>query len=514
MKVIIGNAWPYANGSLHIGRLCSWLPGDVLARYHRANGDEVVFVSGSDCHGAPVVTKAKELGKDPKELSNFYHREFIRCFNKLGFSFDIFTRTDTESHREGVHKFITELYKNGYIYEKEVQQYYCEHCSDILEYEALNGDECRACGRKATERTANHLFLKLSKFEDDIAKLISKEHRWRDNALKLTQKYLDGGLRDRIVTREIDWGVDVPISGFEDKKIYVWIEALMAYLTASMKCIEERGEDFKEYWNTEDSRVYLLHGKENIPFHTIIFPALLFGMEINKCNIRILSSQYLNLEGKTFSTNRNWAIWVPYIIERFNPDTIRYYLIRRGPETQNADFTWRDFVNIHNNELLGELGNFVNRSLVFVQKYFNGELKECILDSSWNEILDKSYLSIGEKFEHGNFKSALEEILGLIKKGNELFDSEKPWILINEDKEKCKNVIYTCVQIVATLSNLLNPIIPFTCEKIREFLSIGKCDWTFEEKVDIRVRNVEFLFDRIDRKVAIDELRKLKMRKI
>lgn len=513
MKILIGNAWPYANGSLHIGRIASWLPGDILARYHRTKGDEVIFVSGSDCHGAPVLKRAKEENKTSKEVSDFYHREFTRCFNKLGFSFDIFTRTDTAYHKEGVEKFIIELYKKGYIYEKEVQKYYCENCLELLEEEDLEDGNCKTCKNEVVETSSNHLFFRLSDFEEDIKRLIDKNKGWRNDAINITKRYLDGGLRDRIITRDIDLGINAPIKGYEDKKIYVWIEALMAYLTASMKYIKEKGENFKEYWNDENSRVYLLHGKENIPFHTTVFPAILFGLGIDKCNIRMLSSQYLNLEGKTFSTNKNWVLWAPYMIERFNIDLIRYYLISRGPEIKNSDFTWRDFVNANNNELLGSFGNFVNRTLVFINKSLNGKLENCNMDTKWKIVLESSYDYVGKKFENGSFKDGLNYIFKIIKIANEYFDKEKPWILLEEDKEKCKDVLYTCGEIVITLSNLLDPIIPFSCEKIRDFMGIENPSWSFNAKDIINIKRVEFLFERIDRKVAITEFEKLKMKK-
>lgn len=513
MKVLIANAWPYANGSLHIGRIASWLPGDVLARYHRAKGDEVIFLSGSDCHGAPVLKKAKEENKTPKEISDFYHREFIRCFNKLGFSYDIFSRTDTFNHREGVKKFIIELYEKGYIYEKEVQKYYCENCLELLEEEDLEDGKCKVCQGEVVEASSKHLFFKLSSFEENIKNLIDDNNTWRSDAINITRRYLDGGLRDRIITRDIDLGINAPIKGYEDKKIYVWIDALMSYLTTSMNYIDDMGEDFKEYWNDANSRVYLLHGKENIPFHTTVFPAILFGLGIDKCNIRMLSSQYLNLEGKTFSTNKNWVLWVPYMIERFNIDLIRYYLISRGPEVKNSDFTWKDFINANNNELLGCFGNFVNRTLVFINKNLNGSLENCEMDKRWMGVLEKVYEYVGRKFEEGSFREVLKYVFKIIAIANEYFDKEKPWLLIDKDRKKCENLLYTYAQIVIALSNILNPIMPFTCECIRDFMGNDNVLWEFKEVKNIKVKRVDFLFERINRKVAINEFEKLKMKK-
>lgn len=514
MKVIIGNAWPYANGSLHIGRVSSWMAGDILARYHRAKGDEVVFVSGSDCHGAPVLNKAKELNQSPEEVINKYHREFLRCFNKLGFSFDIFTRTDTEYHEKSVQNIIKELYDKGFIYEKETEEFYCSKCFDNLEEFGVRDGLCKQCGTRVEVKKSNNLFFKLSHFQSHIQKIVHEEHGWRDNALKITERYLEGGLRDKILTREIDWGIEVPIDGFSDKRVYVWIDALLAYVTSSKKFIEEKGEDLYTYWNEANNRVYLVHGKENIPFHTTMFPAMLAGIGIDKCNIRIVSSQYLTLEGKTFSTNRNWAVWIPYIIERYNIDSIRYYLISRGAEVKNSDFTWRDFINANNNELLGEFGNFVNRILVFIKKHFNSNITGDELPLQWKNLIRRTYASVGNKFENGEFRSGISEVFSIIKQGNEFFDRNKPWILINSNPKKCKEIIYICSQIVIAVSDLMNPITPFTCDKIREFLDLKEVKWHFDEEKNIKVNKVEVLFNKLDRKLAIDEFNRLKNKKI
>ena len=346
MNIIIGNAWPYANGELHLGRIAVLLPGDVLARYHRLMGDDVVFVSGSDSHGTPVTIKAKEDGITPEEASIKYHEKFKDCFEKLGFSFDIFTKTHTEYHSNKVKEFILELYNKGYIYEKNVEQTYCEHCkqylldryiegicpscgghavgdqcdecSEIFESEDLLNKKCLFCKSEPVIKETKHLFFALSKLEKDVRRIYIRQSGWRENAQKITKRYLDEGLRDRAVTRDFDWGVDVPLDGYEDKKIYVWIEAVMGYLTASIKCIEERGEDYNEYWNGEDSRIYFVHGKDNIPFHTVIFPAILSGTGFKNPNIREVSSEYLKLEGKNFSAAKNWAVWADYIADNYN----------------------------------------------------------------------------------------------------------------------------------------------------------------------------------------------------
>uniref|UniRef100_UPI00294256FB methionine--tRNA ligase n=1 Tax=Clostridium baratii TaxID=1561 RepID=UPI00294256FB len=376
MNIIVGNAWPYANGKLHLGRIAVLLPGDILARYHRMMGDNVLFISGSDAHGRPVTVKALEENKTPGEILEKYHKEFVECFNKINFSFDLFTSTDTDYHKKEVMKFIKELYDKGYIYE---------------------GDD-------------KELFFSLSKFENDVKKIFIKQQSWRENAQSITKKYVDEGLRDKSVTKEIDWGVDVPLEGFEDKKIFVWIEALMGYITATSKCLENTNETVEDYWNDEESKVYLVHGKDNIPFHTTIFPGLLSALGFKNVNLSIISSEHLKLEGKDFSTNKNWAIWVDDICKRYYVDTIRYYLILNGPENKDTDFKWRNFINANNYDLVGELDALYRNTILNLKRE---EIKKTDKDRLLN-----MYFELSDKIESGRFKEALKDIFKLIREEN------------------------------------------------------------------------------------------------
>lgn len=538
MNVIIGNAWPYANGPLHLGRIAVLMPGDILARYHRLMGDDVVFISGSDSHGTPVDMKAKEEGVSPSEVAEKYHKEFIECFNKLDFSFDLFTKTHTEYHSEKVQEFILDLYKKGYIYEKEVEQTFCEkcnenlldkfvegkcphcgeiasgdqctECSEIFETEDLIDKRCKFCGSEPVVIKTKHLFFALSKFENDVRRIYIRQKGWRENAEVITKRYLDEGLRDRAVTRDFHWGIDVPLTGYEDKKIYVWIEAVMGYLTASMKCIEEKNEDYMEYWNGEDSRIYFVHGKDNIPFHTIIFPSLLAGLGIKNPCIREVSSEYLKLEGKRFSTTKNWAIWVDHITNNYNTDLIRYYLMLNGPESKDSDFNWKDFINTNNNDLVGLYGNFVNRTLTFLIKNFNSKIPEGEVPKALKDELFNVYFYVGDKIEEGKFKDGLQKIIATVKKFNKYFDEEKPWETLETSKKKCSNTIYICVQLIANLSNLLEPFMPKSSKKIREYLGLNDPCWSYVEKKSGSVKNVEVLFEKIDKKNIMQEVLRLK----
>ena len=542
MNIIIGNAWTYANGPLHLGRIAVLLPGDILARYHRMMGDEVVFLSGTDCHGTPVTMKAKEEGITPLEAVEKYHEEIKKCFKSLGFSFDIFAKTHSEYHEEKVKYFILELYKKGFIYEKNVEQTYCEKCNEYLADRYIIG-KCPICGEEATGdgcencngefesselidircifcdsepvlKETKHLFFSLSKFENDVKRLYINQDGWRENATKILKRYLDEGLRDRAVTRDFDWGVDVPLEGYEDKKIFVWIEAVMGYLTASMKCLEERGEDYKEYWEGEDSRVYFIHGKDNIPFHTVIFPAILAGIGIKNPNLRIISGEHLKLESKPFSAVKNWALWADYVCKKYNADSFRYYLSLNSPEDKDTDFTWREYINIHNNELVGELNNFVNKVLLFSRKNYANRVPNGKMDEKLkNEILNL-YFDIGDKIEEGHFRDSLNDIMNLCKKGNKYFDNSKVWDLLSSDSAKCKDVTYNCIQIIVNLSNLLYPFMPNTCKKIKQSLDLKDGIWSFTEKKEGIIRECDILFTKIDKKRASEEVARLKENKI
>ena len=517
MNIIIGNAWPYANGPLHLGRIAVLLPGDILARYHRMMGDEVIFLSGTDCHGTPVTIKAKEEGIMPIQAVKKYHAEFQKCFKSLGFSFDIFEKTHSKFHEEKVKEFILELYNKGYIYEKNVEQAYCEKCNEYLadryivgkcphcgeeatgdDCENCNGEfeinelldiRCKICNSRPVLKETKHLFFALSKFEEDVKRVYENQDGWRENAKRILKRYLDEGLRDRTVTRDFNWGVDVPLDGYEDKKIFVWIEAVMGYLTASMKCLKERGEDYRDYWEGEDSRIYFIHGKDNIPFHTVIFPAILSGLGIKRPNIREISSEYMKLEGKNFSAVKNWAIWPDYLMEKYNVDLIRYYLISNGPEVKDTDFTWKSFIHANNNELVGLFGNLINRVLAFIDKNFDGNIPKGSVDKAFKDDMFKLYCDVGDNIEEGNFKKALEYIFSAIKKANKYFDDEKPWVNIKKDREKCAECMYTCIQIIANLSNLIEPFLPFAAKKIRGFLEIKNPMWMPIEIKEGKINN-------------------------
>lgn len=539
MNILIGNAWPYANGSLHIGHIAALLPGDVLARYFRAKGDRVFFVSGSDCHGTPVAIRARKENKTPAEISDCYHNEFAECFNRLGFSYDLYGKTSSQGHKEFVRDFHKKLYEGGYVYEKITPQAYCgkckqflpdrfvkglcphcgkpargdqcEACGSVLEPENLVHAECSICGESPEFRPANHLYLAVTRMKEDLEKYIESHRNWRKNAYEMSKRYISEGLRDRSLTRDLDWGIDVPKAGFEGKKIYIWAENVLGYLSDCYLLCQKHGIDFVEFWNS--SRQYYVHGKDNIPFHTIILPSLLLGRTDIKLKLpdQIISSEYLTLEGRKISTSGNWAVWAKDIIERYNPDSIRYFLISNGPEKRDTDFSWREFINSHNGELLGAYGNFVNRSLVFIQKYFDSTVPEAQNNRDILQHIKELYPYTGELIEQGNFREALDTVFAFVRAANKYFDEEQPWITIKNDTEKCKETLNTCVQIIANLSLLLEPFLPFSSARVRNMVKIEKAVWQYTEiKSGLKLNPVEVLFERIDKKVIEEEESKLK----
>lgn len=542
MTIFIGGAWPYANGSLHLGRVASLLPGDILARYYRVKGEEVLYVSGSDCHGTPIAIQAEREGVSPRVIADRYHQEFVQCFEKLGFSYDLYTRTDDPFHHEAVQQLFVQLVENGSLYRKSVEQTYCETCDRFLpdRYvegqcphcgQAARGDQCdgcsalldpvdlidktcKLCGNSPTTRHTEHFFLALSKLQEVLDRTLKQAVGWRENAEHLTRRYLDEGLHDRAVTRDLPWGVKVPIEGFEGKKIYVWMEAVCGYWTASKQWARDNGKDWEPFWS-EGVTAYYVHGKDNIPFHTLIWPAILLGEGKLHLPDRIVSSEYLTLEGRKFSTSRNWAVWVPYVLEHYDPDSVRYFLTINGPEKRDTDFSWREFIYSHNSELLGAFGNFVNRNLMFLVKSFDSCIPDAHVDVTIRDQLNDLYVHVGQLIEESKLKEALETVFTFVRSSNKYFDERKPWSQLKDDPADCRDTLYTCVQIIANLSNLLEPFLPFACGRIRSFLGIAEPVWSY-----IEIRSGETLvspvplFARIEVSQIEDEVARLQAERL
>lgn len=537
-NILIGGAWPYANGSLHIGHIAGLLPGDVLARYHRAIGDNVYFVSGSDCHGTPVAIRAKQENRTPQEVSDRYHEEFVECFDKLGFSYDWYTKTSAKEHKDFVREFHSKLYESPYVYEKEAPQAYCKHCDTfladrfvlgrcpicgkdtrgdqcdscgaVLEPEALIEPICAVCGSPISFKSSKHLYIAISKLRIELESLVESHPEWRKNAIAFTNRYISEGLRDRALTRDLEWGIKVPKEGYEHKTIYIWAENVLGYLSASKAAAEARNADFYALWGKE-AKHYYVHGKDNIPFHTVILPSLLLANgEGWHLPDQIVSSEYLTLEGRKISTSQNYAIWVKDLLERYEADSIRYFFIANGPEKKDADFSWREFIHSHNGELLGAYGNFVNRSLAFIQKYCGGVVPRGSDNQELIRQLDDLYLTVGKQIENGCFKDAINEIFEFVRSANKFFDTEQPWITRHTDKTACENTLYQCVQIIANLAVLLSPFLPFSSEKVIGWFNL--CHSWHRQSVPsgYLLPKTDILFQRIDAKAIELETEQLK----
>lgn len=537
MKVLIGSAWPYANGSLHIGHLAALLPADVLARYYRSKGASVYFVSGSDCHGTPVAIRAKQENKSPATISDYYHDEFRLCFERLGFTFDHYGKTSSAEHTSFVQDFHKVMYGGNYIYEKEAPQAFCTECATILTDrfvigtcpkcgENARGDQCEVCGmvlepesllrptcsvcsNKPEFRPTKHLFIAVSKFEKELTLYLAKHPQWRKNAIAFTKRYIDEGLRDRGITRDLDWGINVPKDGYEDKKIYIWAENVLGYLSMSQIVAAERGEDYADLWG-DDSRHYYVHGKDNIPFHSIILPSLMMAHGGKwKLPDEIISSEYLTLEGRKISTSQNWAIWVKNIVVDYHPDSIRYFLIANGPEKRDADFSWREFVNSHNGELLGAYGNFINRTLAFIYKYFNASIPAGTLDEDVEGHIQAIFSQVGNLIEQGHLKDALDRIFEFVRFGNKYFDNQQPWETRHTQLEVCQGALFNCVQMIANLTTLLEPFLPFSSSIVTKWLELDSSWCVKKVEAGLSIPEPEILFQRLDKKIVDEEVQKL-----
>ena len=524
-NVVIGGAWPYANSPLHLGHLVALLPGDFLARYHRKIGDNVMYVSGTDCHGTPITLRAKKENKSPKDISDYYNEEFSEAFNKMNFSYNLYTQTETEYHKEKVQQIFRKIYDNGYIVEKEEMQSYCPKCEKFLADrelvlqcpncgretkgeqcdcgyvptpEDLKNARCQECGTDVIEKENKNLFLTLEKLQPKIEEYVEKNKaQWRKNAQNETMKYLKQGLIDRAVTRDLEWGVDIPVEGYENKKMYVWIEAVLGYITATMKYCEDNNLNWEDYWKESNEQLmYMVYGKDNIIFHSIILPALLIAMDSNmKLPDKMVSCEYLNINDEKMSKSKGNGITMLDLANEYNIDSIRYYFLSNGPEKKDSNFTLEDYRLVHNSDMVNKFGNFINRTLKFKGLE---EIKVAKLDEEVEKEIKETYTKVSENIENLEFRKAIEEIMNLVEFGNKYYDEKKPWILFKENTDEFYNVIYNCTNIIANLANLFEPVVPEASNKLKKYLDINLDKWEniIIEK-NITLSEIEPLFEKI-----------------
>lgn len=529
-NILIGGAWPYANYLLHIGHYAALLPGDVIAKYYRQCGDNVIYVSGSDCHGTPITERAKKESKTPEEIASFYYEEAVKTFNKAEFEYDMYTATMSEEHKKYAQEFFKIIYDNGYIYEKEEEQDYCEVCNQFLSdreiegicpncggtatgeqceacFATLNSDEvkdkhCKTCKNIPVLRKNKNLYFKLSEFQNDLVEYAkSKEDIWRKNVTGEFNKFINMGLIDRACTRQLTWGVEVPLDGYDDKRIYVWIEAVLGYVTTCKRVCEERGIDFEKFITDENLISYYSMGKDNIPFHTVIYPALLLALKTNyKLPDYIISCEFYNMNDTKMSKSKGNLITINDFIDISSADSTRYYVIAYGPEKKDANFSVDDYIEKHNKFLVGVLGNFVNRNLAFLVKKFDGIAKEGHIDKKIRELTIKKYKDISALYEKGELKAAMETVFDYINAANKYYDENTPWVFAKEDLNKFNDITYTCLFMIANIKNFIYPVMPTTSKKIASMLSLKEATWQLEElSGDIKLNNVEILFERIEK---------------
>ena len=536
-RTLITSALPYANGPVHIGHLAGvYVPADIYARYLRLKGEEVLFIGGSDEHGIPITIKARKEGVTPQDIVDRYHSMISKSFEQFGITFDIYSRTTSEIHKKTASDFFRTLYDKGEFTELESEQYYdeeagqyladryitgsCPHCGNENAY----GDQCEQCGTSLSPtelinpksalsgsvpvmRTTKHWYLPLDKHEPWLRQWILEDHKeWRSNVYGQCKSWLDLGLQPRAVSRDLDWGVPVPVEGAEGKVLYVWFDAPIGYISNTRELLPDSWE---KWWKQEDSRLVHFIGKDNIVFHCIVFPAMLKAEGSFILPDNVPSNEFLNLEGDKISTSRNWAVWLHEYLEEFpgKQDVLRYVLTANAPETKDNDFTWKDFQARNNNELVAVLGNFVNRALVLTQKYFDnkvpaaGELTD--YDRETIAAAEKVKDSVEQLLETYHFRDAQREAMNLARIGNKYLADCEPWKTAKNDMERTATILHIALQITANLSIVCEPFLPFSAEKLRTFLQTEKLPWEQLGRFDLlpeghQLGKAELLFEKIE----------------
>lgn len=552
-RYTITSALPYANGPIHIGHLAGvYVPADIYARYLRSKGKDVLFIGGSDEHGVPITIKAKNEGVSPQDIVDKYHKIIKKSFQELGISFDIYSRTSSPTHHETASAFFKKLYEKGDFIEQTTEQYYdeehkqfladryitgtCPHCA----YEKAYGDQCESCGTSlsATDlvnpksalsgnipqlKETKHWYLPLNDYETWLKEWIIEGHKndWRSTVYGQCKSWIDNGLQPRAVTRDLDWGVKVPVEGADGKVLYVWFDAPIGYISASREWAKETGKDWEKYWKDDTSKLVHFIGKDNIVFHCIIFPAMLKAEGSYILPDNVPANEFLNLENDKISTSRNWAVWLHEYLEDFpeKQDVLRYVLTANAPETKDNDFTWKDFQAKNNSELLAIFGNFVNRTLVLTQKYYQGvvpakgELTE--LDRNTIEELASYPEKIGQRIENYHFRDAVNELMNLARLGNKYLTETEPWKTIKTDEKRVETILNIALQISANLAVLCEPFLPFTSSKLKKMLLLEEnMNWILAGndqlmKATITLPKPSLLFDRIEDEAIQAQVQKL-----
>lgn len=547
-RTLVTAALPYANGGVHIGHLAGvYVPADIYVRYLRLRGRDVLFICGSDEHGVPITIRAKKEGVTPQDVCDRYHKLIKESFEKFGISFSIYSRTTSDVHAKTATEFFEKLYEKGEFIEQESEQYFdeeaktfladryikgeCPHCGNPDAY----GDQCEKCGKdlsptelinphstisgsKPVLRTTKHWYLPLDKAQPWLEKWILADHSdWRSNVVGQCKSWFDMGLKPRAVTRDLDWGIPVPVEGAEGKVMYVWFDAPIGYISNTRELLPN---DWEKWWKSQDTRLVHFIGKDNIVFHCIVFPAMLKAEGSYILPDNVPANEFLNLEDDKISTSRNWAVWLHEYVEEFpgKQDVLRYVLTANAPETKDNNFTWKDFQARNNNELVAVYGNFVNRALVLTQKYFGGKVPPCgELTKQDKEIIAEFRdvkAKVEELLEKFRFRDAQKEAMNLARIGNKYLADSEPWKVFKTDPKRVETILNLSLQLVANLAIAFEPFLPFSSEKLRSMINMPDLKWDNLGQTDLlaaghELNKPELLFEKIEDEVVEAQIKKL-----
>ncbi|MFN3588678.1 MAG: methionine--tRNA ligase [Spirosomataceae bacterium] len=540
----------YANGPIHIGHLAGcYLPADVYVRYLRAKGKDVAFISGTDEHGVPITIKAKKEGVTPQEVVDKYYKQIKESFQDFGISFDIYSRTTSPIHHQTSQDFFTTMFEKGFFDEVSTEQYFdetaqqfladryimgeCPHCHNPNAY----GDQCEKCGSslsptdlinprstvsgaKPIQKETKNWYLPLDRMQPEIEAFVNSHPEWKSNVFGQCQSWLKQGLQPRAMTRDLDWGVKVPLQDADGKVLYVWFDAPIGYISMTKEWAEANNKNWEDYWKKEDTKLVHFIGKDNIVFHCIIFPAMLMAEGSFILPDNVPANEFMNLENDKISTSRNWAVWLHEYLQDFpeKQDVLRYVLLANAPETKDNDFTWKDFQTKNNSELVGIFGNFINRTVVLTQKYYTGivptpgEFTE--YDQQTLQTLADLPCQISNSLKNYKFREALAGMMEIARLGNKYLADSEPWKVIKENPERVQTILYISLQIAGSLAITCEPFLPFTAAKLRETLRIEQYEWKFAGKSDLipsgtQTLEIGLLFEKIEDSVVENQVNKL-----
>ena len=550
-RYLVTSALPYANGPVHIGHLAGvYIPSDIYTRYQRLRGRDVIHVCGSDEHGVPITIKAKKEGITPQQVVDRYHEIIKNAFAGLGIEFDIYSRTSSDMHTVTASDFFRKLYDEGKFVEQTSEQYYDEEAKMFLAdryitgtcpkcgNERAYGDQCESCGSTLSpdeliephstlsgsvpvKKATTHWYLPLNDYEQMLRDWILEGHKeWKTNVYGQCKSWLDGGLQPRAVSRDLDWGIPVPVEGADGKVLYVWFDAPIGYISAT----KELTPDWEKYWKSEDTKLVHFIGKDNIVFHCIVFPSMLKAHGDYILPENVPSNEFLNLEGDKISTSRNWAVWAHEYLEDMpgKEDVLRYVLCANAPETKDNDFTWKDYQARNNNELVAVLGNFVNRALVLTQKYYGGVVPACgeltEYDKQTIEELSTIKSSLEHNIENYRFREALKDAMNFSRIGNKYLADSEPWKVVKTDTERVKTILYIALQITANIATAIEPFMPFSAAKILNMLAVEKFGWDSLGSMELiaaghTIGTPTLLFEKIEDEVIQRQIDKLEATK-